>query len=94
MRYSLVRESDGIGDSGPMCLILDRESYTPIEGVAYPRVGCGVRVGSFYGRSYERYDWWQTSPVTEILEESEDERGYRTVRFKTRNSVYTWKEIP
>lgn len=93
MRYSLVREGDHMGDSGPMCQILDRESYMPIEGETYPRIGCGVRVGSYYGRTFDSQDWWQTSPVTEILEESVDDEGYRTVKFKTRSSVYTWKEF-
>lgn len=95
MRYSLVRERDGVGDSGPMCLILDGQSstYAPLEGETYPRVGCGVRVGSFYGRTYSGQDWWQTTPITEILEESTDADGFRTVRFKTRNSVYVWKEF-
>ena len=62
MRYSLVREGDLRGDSGPMCEILDSESYKPIPGETYPRVGCGVRVGSPYGRTYSMQDWWQTSP--------------------------------
>ena len=93
MRYSLVRERDGVGDSGPMCHILDAESWTPIEGETYPRVGCGVRVGSYYARSYSGQDWWQCTPITEILEESVDDEGYRTAKFKTRNSVYTWKEF-
>jgi len=92
-RYSLIRESDGIGDSGPMCEILDNESYTPIPNETYPRVGCGVRVGSPYARSYSSQDWWQTSPVTEILEESMDSDGNRTVKFKTRSSIYVWKEF-
>lgn len=93
MRYSLIREHDGVGDSGPMCQILDFESYKPIEGETYPRVGCGVRVGSYMARTYSGQDWWQTSPITEILEESVDDEGYRTVKFKTRSSVYTWKEF-
>ena len=93
MRYSLVRDRDGAGDSGPMCHILDAESWTPIEGETYPKVGCGVRVGSYYGRSYSGQDWWQCTPIAEILEESVDDEGYRTVKFKTRNSVYTWKEF-
>lgn len=92
MRYSLYRE-DGAGDSGPMCQILDQESYKPIEGETYPRLGCGVRVGSFYGRTYASQDWWQTSPVTEILEEWTDDEGYKHMKFKTRSSVYTWKEM-
>ena len=68
-------------------------SFIPIEGETYPRVGCGVRVGSPYGRTYSMQDWWQTSPVTEILEESINDQGYWTVKFKTRSSVYTWKEF-
>jgi len=87
MRFSLRRLSDNAGDSGPMSAILDRESYTPIEGEYRPRVGCGVRVGSFYARTFAS-DWWQTSPVTEILEETED-----YVKFRTRSSIYEWKII-
>lgn len=87
MRYMLVREGDGAGDSGPMCQILDRESYTPIEGETRPRVGCGVRVGSPFARTFAS-DWWQTTVVTEILEERED-----YIRFKTRNSIYVWRII-
>lgn len=93
MRYFLIRESDGAGDSGPMCQILDSESYQPIPNEQYPKVGCGVRVGSFYGRTYSAQDWWQTSPITEILEETINDEGYWTVKFKTRNSVYVWKEF-
>lgn len=86
VRYSLVRVHDGVGDSGPMCQILDSENYQPIEGENRPRIGCGIRVGSFYGRTYEMQDWWQTSPVEEIIEERED-----YVKFRTRNSEYVWK---
>lgn len=92
-RYSLSREDGRGGDSGSMSEILDWESYTPIPGETYPRVGCGVRVGSPYARSYASQDWWQTTPITEILEESMDGDGNRTVRFKTRNSIYVWKEF-
>lgn len=93
MRYALTRESDGAGDSGPMCNIIDGESWTVIPNETYPRIGCGVCVGSPYGRSYSSQDWWQTTVITEILEESVDAEGYRTMKFKTRNSVYTWKEF-
>jgi hypothetical protein len=93
MRYSLYREDGMVGDSGPMCQILDSEIYTPIPDVTYPQVGCGVRVGSYTARSYVGQDWWQTSPVLEILEESIDDAGYWTVKFKTRSSVYIWKEF-
>ena len=93
MRYALSRIDGTAGDSGPLCEILDSESYKPIPGETYPRVGCGVRVGSPYARSYSAQDWWQTSPITEILEETVDRDGYRIVKFKTRNSVYVWREL-
>jgi hypothetical protein len=93
MKYSLVRERDGVGDSGPMCQILDEDNYQPIPGEVYPRVGCGVRVGSYYARSYSGQDYWQTTPVLEILEESIDAEDYRAVRFKTKNSIYIWREF-
>jgi hypothetical protein len=92
-RYSLVRDSDGSGDSGLMCEILDAESYKPIPDVTYPRIGCGVRVGSLNARTYTGQDWWQTSPVTEIIQETINDEGYWTVKFKTRSSTYTWKEF-
>jgi hypothetical protein len=38
-------------------------------------------------------NWWQTTPITEVLEESTDNEGFRTVKFKTRNSIYIWKEF-
>ena len=92
-KYALVREDGNAGDSGPLCEILDAESGKAIPGETYPRVGCGVRVGSIYARSYSGQDYWQTTPITEILHESIDDAGYWTVRFKTKNSIYTWKEF-
>lgn len=92
-RYSLVRDRDGVGDSGLMCQILDSKSYQPIPNTDYPLIGCGVRVGSPYGRTYAAQDYWQTTPITEILEESINDAGYWTVKFKTKNSTYTWKEF-
>lgn len=88
MRYSLYREGDNQGDSGPMCEIIDAESWTPIEGERRPRIGCAVRVGSYYARTYNFQDYWTTTPVTEILEETDT-----YMRFRTRNSVYVWKII-
>lgn len=86
MRYALSRVTGFGGDSGFKSEILDSESYTPIPGETYPKVGCGVRVGGFD-------TWWTTTPVTTILEESVNEEGYRTVMFKTKNSTYVWKEF-
>lgn len=88
MRYVLIRERDGMGDSGPMCEIIDAESWTVIEGEHRPRVGCAVRVGSPYGRTFAAQDYWTTTPITRILEESDT----RMV-FETNNSIYEWKII-
>ena len=88
MRYVLIRERDQMGDSGPMCQIIDWESWTVIPGEHRPRVGCAVRVGSFTARTYAAMDYWTTTPVQEILEESDN----RMV-FRTKNSIYEWKII-
>lgn len=88
MTYVLIRKGDNMGDSGPMCDIIDGESWTVIEGEHRPRVGCAVRVGSYYVRSYSTHDYWTTTPVTRILEESDTR-----MMFETRNSTYEWKII-
>lgn len=81
--YSLRRESDGVGDSGPMSMMLypggDHE-YN-----ARPKVGGAIRVGSIIARTFQHQDWWQTTMIQEILSETES-----TIRFKTRNSTYVW----
>lgn len=89
--YSLVRESDGAGDSGPMSVAFwegEDEGYKSIyrQDDARPRVGVSMRVGSPYARTYQHQDWWQTTYVTEILEDTPT-----MVKFKTRNSTYVWK---
>lgn len=96
MSYRLVRESDGMGDSGPMCTLfkaVDGKIVTSVEQpehVSDIEVGHFVRVGSFYARSYSAQDYWTTTAITEILETSEDpEESKFSVRFKTTNSIYT-----
>lgn len=51
-----------------------------------PTVGCSLLVGSVTARSYSDQDYWLTTVVTEILEESK--LGYK---FKTQNSIYELK---
>jgi len=52
-----------------------------------PVVGRAIRVGSLSARSYSAQDWWQTSLVTEILEETDE-----YVKFKTLSgSTYEWR---
>ena len=85
--YSLRREGDGRGDSGGMSMALWLEGDdVKYERGARPRVGIAMRVGSHYARTYDAQDWWQTTLITEILEESDE-----VVRFRTGNSVYEWR---
>lgn len=51
-----------------------------------PTVGCSLLVGSVTARSYSDQDYWLTTVVTEILEESEV-----CCKFKTQNSIYELK---
>jgi hypothetical protein len=90
MPYSLAKVgSPHIGDSGSMslslCITEGKESYI---SNARPEVGKVIRVGSYSARTYARQDWWQTSTITEILEDSDDR-----VRFKTLNSEYVWERF-
>lgn len=85
----LRRERDGAGDSGAYIQLFrlgadgEVETKTPsaIEDITE---GWAVRVGSITARSYSYQDYWTTTPITEILESTED-----SMRFKTGNSVYT-----
>lgn len=100
MPYSLRRTRDGAGDSGQMSQaifpvfdqdtgkIVDKE----VQENARPQVGAVMVVGSHYGRSYSAQDWWQTTLITEILEERSED-GTEYVRFKTGNSEYEWKSF-
>ncbi len=86
--YSLRRESDGAGDAGGMSLALwmGEDGQLKEEYNARPRVGVAMRVGSMFTRTYDPQDWWQTTIITEILEETEN-----YVKFRTTNSIYEWR---
>ena len=87
--YSLYRERDGQGDAGGMSLALwiDDEENVMYEHNARPRVGVMLRVGSIYARTLSWQDWWQTTYIEEILEDTGS-----MVKFKTENgSVYVWR---
>lgn len=98
MAYSLRRTRDGVGDSGLMSLALipmfDTETgkVLSVETIdnGRPQIGAAMRVGSHHARSYSAQDWWQTTLITEILEERIEEDGSEYVRFKTGNSEYEW----
>lgn len=102
MPYILRRVSDGAGDSGPLCQFF---KYKVEGGQLFkdyiksevPVVGASVLVGSLFTRTYSRQDYWQTTEVTEIIEDEirHDDEGdeYRYVRFKTLNSEYEWMDL-
>lgn len=85
MAYRLARVGDGAGDSGQMSQAMALEDDQVVIKSDRPTLGCFMRVGSHYGRSYSDQDYWTTTPVTEIIEETED-----YVKFRTRNSLYEW----
>jgi hypothetical protein len=48
-----------------------------------PIVGCSLLVGSVTARSYASQDYWITTAITEIVEETNE-----YILFKTGNSTY------
>lgn len=83
----LRRISDNAGDAGARSEAIAWNpdgSFKEIVG-RRPTIGCSMLVGSVTARSYQKYDYWLTTVVTEILEDRDD-----YVRFKTQNSEYEW----
>jgi hypothetical protein len=96
MRYWLYKEgTDRLvrgshGDSGGMSRFVYFDALTKtykVEENAKPRVGGAIQVGSPYPRQFCEQDFWQTTLIVEILEDSEN-----YVKFLTENgSIYEWK---
>ena len=88
---SLIRLSDGAGDSGGSSLAL-KVIDGKLEVVGHtPIVGCYMQVGSISARSYCDTDWWRTNLITEILEERKNDNEHY-VKFKTKSgSIYEWR---
>ncbi len=101
MAYWMYRERDKRGDSGSMSMALvptydhDTGKVIDVQYIhnARPQIGYVMRVGSGIARSYSAQDWWQTTVITEILEDIVNEDGSEYVKFKTGNSIYEWKKI-
>jgi len=101
MRYSLMCYNPDTGekyyykgDSGSMSssILYSKDREPEITENSQPVIGECMRVGTYFGRIYASQDWWQTTPVEEILESYEDEKGVN-VKFKTRSgSYYHWRE--
>lgn len=84
----LRRLSDGMGDSGAYSVAFgwDEGGNNIIEKGHRPIVDCIIRVGSVTARSYSSQDYWTTTRITEIIEDTGD-----YVKFKTLNSIYEWR---
>ena len=85
---SLRRDSDGVGDVGAMSMAIwtEKDGKRKHEHSARPRLGVQLRVGSITARTYVEQDYWQTTDILEILSDDGE-----TVRFRTKNSIYTWR---
>lgn len=83
MRYTLSRVHDHAGDNGGLSQAIDSEGNVVGDR---PTIGCCMKVGSLYARTYSTQDWWMTTPVTSIIVSSDD-----YVVFKTKSgSTYEW----
>lgn len=82
----LRRVSDGAGDSGSLSEALKWDGDNKVECVGNrPILGASMRVGSPFAGTYSKQDWWLTTAVTDIIEDTGD-----YVKFKTGNSTYEW----
>lgn len=80
---TLRRDRDGEGFSGS-----NVEALNPDTGelvARRPTVGCCLRVGTVTAGMFSTRDWWMTTPITEIISETDSE-----IKFKTGNSTYTF----
>jgi len=86
---SLIRDRDGEGYSGSLVQAIKFDGETPGGKVVghEPIVGCCLKVGTMTVGMFTTRDWWMTTPITEIISETEEE-----VRFRTGNSTYTLKK--
>lgn len=94
-KYSLRRDSDQAGDSGPMLISVDPGSWKTESDNGIIMVGMAIRCGSINGRTFASQDWWQTTAVVEILEVVKDEEDEAIqVRFITESGrLYTARVI-
>lgn len=83
--YYLNRESDNSGNQGSMLRAIDNTGKQVGENGEL-HIGCSVQCGSHYARTMQWQDWWLTTPITEFLEVSDENK---LVKFKTKNSIYT-----
>ena len=82
----LIRNRDGEGFSGSRIDSFDPNNKMKLSGHE-PKVGHCLLVGSITAGTFSARDWWMTTPITEIISESENE-----IRFNTKNSSYILKK--
>jgi len=72
-------------DGGSMCESIawnDDDTFKETVG-REPVIGCSIRVGTPFSRSYANQDWWLTTVVTKIVENTDE-----YCIFETKNSTY------
>jgi len=79
---TLKRLSDGMGDSGARSQAIKWNDDGTVKSIVgdRPMVGCSMLVGSITARSYSYQDYWLTTVITEIVEDTGDR-----VLFKTKS---------
>lgn len=83
---TLTRDRDGEGYFGSVVQALDPKNINNVVGNK-PMVGYCLKIGTVTAGMFSTRDWWMTTPITEIISETEDE-----VKFKTANSTYTFRK--
>jgi hypothetical protein len=81
----LRRVRDGKGDTGSRVEAIrwnEDGTFKEIVGNR-PMIDCSLLVGSTTARTYSEQDYWLTTPILKIIEETD---GY--IKFKTSNSIY------
>ncbi len=90
MHYTLTRSRDGAGDSGSLSESFQYEKgmqgRVNLKSDSRPIVGAALRVGSYQARTMQWQDYWTTTYVSEIIEDTPNR-----VVFRTENgSTYEW----
>lgn len=82
-QFSLVREDREVGDHGGMLISIDPNTGLPVGNNGDVIVGCRIKCGSLYARSYQQQDWWMTSVVQDINKVNDN-----IAIITTRNNTY------
>jgi hypothetical protein len=83
---TLTRDRDGEGYYGSRVEAIDPETGKIVG--RKPMVGKCLLVGTVIAGTFSERDWWMTTPIKEILYETDKEIRFETVN----NSKYTFKK--